>query len=106
MTKVAKSNYSEAEVAALRAGYTGADNKAEVAKLAAELGKQPASIRAKLTQLGVYQSVKPDAKRPKGKTKDTLVSEVAEKIGLAEHDRDGLAKATTRVLEAILAKLA
>lgn len=102
--KTPKSNYSEQDIAALRAGYTGADNKAEVTAIAVKIGKSPASVRAKLANLGLYVKAE-DAGKPKARGKADVVAEIAAKIGLPEHDQDGLAKATVRSLEAILKAL-
>lgn len=99
--KAPSKNYSDEDIAVLRTGYTGEDNAKEVAALAVKVGKTPASVRAKLAQLGIYRKAE-DAGKPKGRTKADLVNEIADKIGIPEHDRDGLAKATVRPLEAIL----
>jgi hypothetical protein len=104
-TKPAKAtNYSEQDIATLRSGYTGADNKAEVAAIAVKIGKSPASVRAKLANLGLYVKTE-DVDKPKARGKADVVAEIAAKIGLPEYDQDGLAKATVRSLEAILKAL-
>ena len=48
-------NYSQAMLDTMATMYTGADNKAEVAAIAKKLGKTAGSVRAKLSQLGVYE---------------------------------------------------
>jgi len=97
-------NYSDAEVAALRSGYTGADNKAEVSKLAAQLGKTPQSVRAKLSNMGIY--VKEEAvKAEKGANKMALAEAIGSEVGLKEHEVEGLAKATKSALEKVLSAL-
>jgi hypothetical protein len=104
VTKPAKANYSETDIAVLRSSYTGADNKAEVAAIAVKIGKSPASVRAKLANLGLYVKAE-EVDKPKARGKADIVAEIATKIGLPEHDFDGLAKATIRPLEAILKAL-
>lgn len=106
MAKTVKpANYSETEIATLRAGYSGSDNKTEVLELSKALGKSPASVRAKLASMGLYakaEAVKPE----KGSANKTaLADSIAEKVGLLEHEAEGLAKAPKAALEKVLAAL-
>lgn len=90
-------NYTESMVARLHEGYDGSATdevrKAQVKELAAELGKNEASIRAKLTSEGLYV---PLAKAPAGKNtvrKATLVAAIAEKLGVHVETVESLEKA-------------
>jgi hypothetical protein len=104
--KVKVENYTPEQVAALKAGYTGTDNKGEVKALAASLGKSEASVRAKLAAEKVYKSsAKAEAKSDRV-TKEALVEQVAAVVGLNEPEREGLYKATKPAIEKILARLA
>ncbi len=107
MTKVKAVNYTAEQVEMLKAGYTGADNAAEVAALAEATGKTPASVRAKLASLGLYKA-KEKAGKAEGErvTKRVIAEAIAEKVGLNEVDVDGLEKATKSALEKIFAQLA
>lgn len=105
MAKVKAVNYTEAQVEALKAGYTGSDNTSEVAALAEALGKTPASVRAKLSSLGIYRTAEKAEKSEDKVTKRVLAEQIAEKAGLAEHEVDGLEKATKSALEKVLARL-
>jgi hypothetical protein len=105
MAKEKAVNYTEAQVARLKEVYTGADNKAEVEALATELGKSPASVRAKLSSEGLYKTVEKAEKTDKV-TKRAIVEAIGVKVELKDHEMDGLEKATKAALEKILAKLA
>lgn len=105
MTKVKATNYTEAQLAALRAGYTGADNSKEVLALAGELGKTAASVRAKLASLGLYVKTEKVAAKTAGENKTALADAIAEKVGLLEHEAEGLAKAPKAALAKVLAAL-
>ena len=108
MAKVTKkaANYSEADVAVLRAEYTGSDNTAEVAALSTKLGKTAPSVRAKLASLGIYKAAEKAESDGERITKMHIAEAIAEKAGLGEHEVEGLAKATKSALEKVLAKLA
>jgi len=102
-------NYTDEMVARLHEGYDGAADEAvrdaQVAQLAEELGKSPASIRAKLTREGLYV---PKAKAPAGKasvTKAELVTQIAEALGEDEDVIGSLEKATKVALGKVLAAL-
>ena len=76
-----------------------------VAQLADELGKSPASIRAKLTREGIYV---PKAKAPAGKasvTKAQLVTAIAAEMNVDEDVVGSLEKATKVALGKVLAAL-
>jgi len=105
MAKVKAANYSEAEVARLKAGYSGADNATEVAALAKELGKSAASVRAKLASLGVYAKAEKVTAKAVSENKTALADAIGEKVGLLEHEAEGLAKAPKAALAKVLAAL-
>lgn len=103
--KVKTANYSEAQIAELKSGYTGSDNVAEVAALAEKLGKTPASVRAKLSSMGLYKTAEKADSETDRVTKRVLVEKVGEIVGLSEAEVDGLEKATKSALEKVLARL-
>ena len=95
-------NYTPEMVARLHEVYVGTASEVErdeqIGALAEELGKSPASIRAKLTHEGIYV---PKAKAPAGKgsvRKATLVAAIASKLGVAEEVMESLEKANKNVL--------
>jgi len=95
-------NYTPEMVARLHEVYNGEATEVErdeqIGTLAEELGKSPASIRAKLTHEGIYV---PKAKAPAGKgsvRKATLVRAIAEKMEVAEEVMESLEKANKNVL--------
>jgi len=109
MTRKVVVNYTDAMVARLHEGYDGnasdADRKAQVAELAAELGKSEASIRAKLTSEGIYV---PYSKAPAGKNtvrKAALVAAIAEKLGVHVEVVESLEKANKVALAHIFKAL-
>ena len=106
MSKEKAVNYTEAQIAIIREMYTGADNVNEVEAISKATGKTPASVRAKLASLGLYKSNEATGKNTDKVTKDAIVDKIGTAVGLAEHEREGLAKATKAALEKILAKLA
>ena len=102
-------NYSDEAVARLIEVYDGTATdevrKAQVAALAAELGKKEASVRAKLTHLGVYVTL---IKAEKGKAtvrKAQLVQAIADKIDADVDVVGSLEKATKVALAKVLAAL-
>lgn len=103
-------NYTDEMVARMKEVYDGsasdADRKAQVAALAAELGKSEASVRAKLTSEGVYV---PYSKAPAGKNtvrKATLVAAIAAQLDVAEEVVESLEKANKVALALIYKALA
>ena len=95
-------NYTDEMVARLHAVYDGeaseAERDAQIVALSEELGRSPASIRAKLTHEGIYV---PKAKAPAGKAvvrKATLVAAIAAKLDVAEEVMESLEKANKNVL--------
>lgn len=107
MPKAKVSNYTPEMIETLKAGYTGADNSAEIAALSNVTGKTPASVRAKLASLGLYKAAEKasdgDAERI---TKQVIAEAIGQKIGLLEHEVEGLSKATKSALDKVLASLA
>jgi hypothetical protein len=102
-------NYTDEMVARLHEVYDGDAAEevrdAQVAQLADELGKSPASIRAKLTREGIYV---PKAKAPAGKasvTKAQLVTAIAAEMNVDEDVVGSLEKATKVALGKVLAAL-
>ena len=104
MKTATKQNYTAEQVEQLKAGYTGADNKAEVAALAQATGKSQASIRAKLSNLGIYRSAEA-AETKATQSKRDLVELIAQKANLSDADKDGLEKATKGALDKIVKQL-
>ena len=103
-------NYTEAQVAALAAGYDGsadeATRKAQIVALSDELGKNLASVRAKLTHMGIYV---PNAKAPAGKAvvrKATLVQAIADQLEVDVDVVGSLEKATKNTLIRLYTKIA
>ena len=95
-------NYTDAMVEALHAGYDGtadeAAREAQIVALSDELGKNVASIRAKLTREGIYV---PKAKAPAGKAvvrKAQLVQLIATRLDVDVDVVGSLKKATKNTL--------
>jgi len=98
-------NYTDEQVARMKELYTGADNKAEVDAIARELGKTPQSVRAKLSNLGVYVKAEADKAEDGRVTKRSIAERIGELVGLKEHEVEGLEKATKSALDKVLANL-
>ena len=94
-------NYSPEATAQIVAGYQAGETIEALAKLA---GKSTRSIVAKLSREGVYTS-KAKAKTDVRVTKDELVAQIAEHIGVDEETVDSLEKATAGTLKIVLAAL-
>ena len=95
-------NYTDEMVAVLRAGYDGsadeATRDAQILALGEQLGKNVASIRAKLTREGLYV---PKAKAPAGKAvvrKAQLVQVIADRLNVDVDVVGSLEKATKNTL--------
>jgi hypothetical protein len=107
MAKAKVVNYSEKDLDILRAEYTGADNSVEVPAIAEKLGKTPASVRAKLANLGIYKKAEESADGDGERiTKMVIAEAIGQRIGLLEAEVEGLAKAPKAALSKVLAKLA
>lgn len=107
MPKVKAVNYTEQDIATLKAGYTGMDNASEIASLSAAVGKTPASVRAKLASLGLYVKAEAaGASDGERITKQVIAEAIGQKINLLEHEVEGLAKAPKAALDKVLAALA
>ena len=97
-------NYTEAQVKRLQEVYdpkaSETERKEQLQELSAEFGKNVASIRAKLVHLKLY--VKNEYKKRTGEkpeTKETIVSQIAEVLGVdADASLSGLEKATKNCL--------
>jgi len=95
-------NYTPEMVEALHAGYdpeaSDEARKAQVAALAAQLGKSEGSIRAKLTHEGIYVTL---TKAPAGKNtvrKAAIVTAIAGALEVDEDVIGSLEKATKNTL--------
>ena len=102
-------NYTNEMVSRMKELYDGEATdevrKDQVAQLAEELGKSPASIRAKLTREGLYVTL---TKAPAGKAtirKAQLVTEIASKLNVDEDVVGSLEKATKNTLIRVLVAL-
>jgi hypothetical protein len=105
-TKTVKAaNYTEAQIATLTSSYKGVDNKKEVAMIAAEVGKSVASVRAKLSSLGLYKTAEAAKSAKSVKKVDIVAAIKATGVKLSEAEMEGLTKATSAPLEKILAAL-
>lgn len=112
MSKQKKANYSEAEIAVLQT-YQAGDNKAEMARLVSEVAavtgkdekvKTSASIRAKLSTMGLY--VKEEkASATKGRKKADIAADIGAAVGLSAEEVEGLTNATAAPLVKVLAAL-
>ncbi len=106
MAKKQKVNYSSEDVQILTDGYNpDADQEtrdAQVKTLAADLGRKPASIIAKLVNLKVYVKKVTIAKDGKpSMSKDKRVTAIAEKLGMLPELLDSLANANVSVIKMI-----
>lgn len=106
MAKKIKVNYSVSDIETLTAVYDATANQAvrdsQVAALAAELGRNKASIIAKLVNLKLY--VKKVAIAKDGKptvSKDKRVTAIAEKLGIVPELLDSLVKSNVSVIKMI-----
>lgn len=107
MAKVKTSNYTPEMIETLKAGYTGADNASEIAALSTATGKTPASVRAKLASLGLYKAAeRADSGDAERITKQVIAEAIGQRVGLMEHEVEGLSKATKSALDKVLAALA
>ena len=95
-------NYTDEMVARLHEGYDGSADEAardaQIVALGDELGKNVASIRAKLTREGIYV---PKAKAPAGKAvvrKAQIVQLIADELGVDVDVVGSLEKATKNTL--------
>ena len=91
-------NYSNDDVVRMKEVYDGEasveDRDTAVAQLAQELGRSAASIRAKLTHLGVYVPKGTKTSKAKAVSKAEIVTAIAKKLGVAEEIVGSLEKAT------------
>jgi hypothetical protein len=107
MSKEKVVNYDAEAEALLREVYGTAENDADrkvaVANLAETLGKTPASVRAKLSNMELY--VKPERVTKNGDPivkKDELVELIATQIGKPSDELPGLEKANKTTLQALV----
>lgn len=94
-------NYSEAQVARLKAGYQAGET---VEALGLEMGKSARSVIAKLTREGVYVSKAKEAGK-REMLKAEMVSKIALAVGATEEQVESLEKATGQALMFVLRAL-
>lgn len=101
MTATKKFEWTDETSASLKSRYQ--DDKKSLAELATIFGRTEASIRAKLTSLGVYEKPGKDATKKDGKTtssaKSEIVGNLAILLGLKLEDLASLEKATKNDLQ-------
>jgi hypothetical protein len=104
-------NYTDEQVAQLKAGYnpeaTEAERKAQVEALATTLGRSGKSITAKLVKMGVYvakQYVSKNGEKPV--KKDAHADAIGKVLGLTEPDTESLTKANKSALVKVFTALA
>ena len=104
---VTASNYTDEQIATLEQMYTGADNAQEVTAIAQAIGKSPASVRSKLSNMGLYVKAE-KSKTAKGEktSKADLATYIGEAVGLNEVEVQALTKTTVSVLNKIVAHIA
>ena len=95
-------NYTDEMVARLHEVYDSNADEAireqQIEQLASELGKNKASIRAKLTRERVYVAKSQASKAPASPRKAVIVSAIAQKLGVDEDVVGSLEKATKNTL--------
>lgn len=99
-------NYTDEMVSRLHEVYDKnadeATREVQIEQLSQELGKNKASIRAKLTREGVYVAKAKVAKAPTGPRKAEIVTAIAGKLGVDEDVVGSLEKATKVTLMKVL----
>ena len=105
MAKEKVANYSEKAVETLKTYNSEAGNKAEVTRLAQAVGKSEASVRAKLSSMGLYVK---EAKVTTVATasKEVLAANIANRVeGMTEAETEALRSTTKVVLQRVLTQL-
>lgn len=97
-------NYTPEMESTIREMYTGLDNKTEVAAIATAIGKSPASVRAKISTMGIYVKEAVEAKAA-STNKQAIAEKIGAVAGLKDFEVEGLSKATKGALEKVLAAL-
>jgi hypothetical protein len=105
MAKAKAVNYSEEQISVLREMYKGEDNAAELKAISERVGKPVASVRSKLAVMGLYVAAEKAEKAGPREGKMDLVEKIGAVVGLDEHEKEGLYKATKGALLKVLAKL-
>ena len=100
-----KTNYTDEQVQTLRDNYVGADNTTELPQLAEQVGKSVPSVRAKLSQMGLYVTPEKAEAGTHRETKADKAAEIAGIIELNEPETEALAKTTNAVLDKIRERL-
>ena len=101
-TKTAPFSWTDKNVAALKAAYTGDNSK--LAKIAAELGaKSAASVRSKLVSLGEYSKSESAAAPTKGGKilKSAVVDSITDRLRITPDALISLTAATMAALTAL-----
>jgi len=108
MAKAKVVNYTPEQTARAVTLFTAADSdesrKVAVEVLAAEFGKSPASIRAKLVREGAYKAPAKVGKKG-GVKKSALVDSLVAMVPMADNDAESLTKATMSALKAVVEAL-
>lgn len=105
MTATKTANYSDKAIATMTAAYTGDNSKDALGKIATAVGKTVPSVRAKLSQLGVYKPNEKAAPKVNGDNKQVLADKIGKLANLTNAEAEGLAKANKAPLERVLASL-
>ena len=94
-----KVNYSVELTAQIVSSY---ENGVALEQIAQESGKSVRSLRAKLSQLGVYKTTKPAAKKSTGVTREKIVGAIEASLNMPEGSLSSLTTAKKGELEALL----
>lgn len=97
-------NYTDEQVAQMKAEYLAAPTKDTVDRLAELMGKTARSIVAKLAKEGVYVSKAKEAGK-REMLKAEMVSEIAKLVGKTDEQLESLEKATGPALMTVLSAL-
>lgn len=97
MATVTEKNYSEAQEAILLAA--GRIDNAKALEIAAKIGKDVKSVRAKAVRMGIYQAAEKKSKSGAPvEGKEKIVADISALVG---HNMEGLEKAPKLALQAI-----
>lgn len=93
-------------IARYNAAESDSDRAAVVEAIASELGRKVASVRSKLVSLGVYKKAERKTKTGERiESKDSIVEDIAEMVGVDSESFESLAKANKTVLKALRTSL-
>ena len=106
MAKEKVANYTAEAVETLKTYNPEAGNKAEVARLAQEVGKTEQSVRAKLSNMGLYVKEAKPATTVGTASKEVLAANIANRVeGMTEAETEALQNTTKAVLQRVLVQL-